>query len=148
MVSNTLVNDEISNIELQSNIYFEILISHCIKLSTISSGPIWKLLKAKFLKNTIHQNLKLRKFWITSCEMYHSTASKVMEAIDAKPTFGVPYPMGNDGIYKSSNHNTINNISSKTTSFCKWSGHKRCSCCSKYKLEEPFGEFVRWNTEI
>ena len=74
--------------------------------------------------------------------MNNCTSSKIMETIDIKPSFRMPSPVGNNRIYKTSNHNTIKQISIKVASFRKGAGDQCGSGGSKNKLEKPLWKFV------
>ena len=74
--------------------------------------------------------------------MNNCTSSKIMETIDIKPSFRMPSPVGNNRINKTSNHNTIKQISIKVASFRKGAGDQCGSGGSKNKLEKPLWKFV------
>ncbi len=74
--------------------------------------------------------------------MNDCTTRKVMKPIDVEPSFRMPGPVGNDGINKASNHDTVNDVGDEIAPLSQGPRDEGGCSGSKNELEEPLGELV------
>lgn len=85
--------------------------------------------------------------YITSSQVNHTTAGKIMVAMNPKPPFSMPSPMGNHGIDEPGDHDAIHDVGIEIASFGQWSRDQSGCRGSKHELKEPLGQLVRWKTQ-